>query len=384
MSDDFDPYYKWLAIPPAEQPPNHYRLLGVPLYTDDPDVIENAADQRMSHLRSFQSGRYSQDSQRLLNEVATARVCLLNAGKKAEYDAQLRRQTPPVVMTMAVSTPPAVVEPLRPIPLPPPVPPPIEKRPPTNTVPQLEPGAAPVLQSRPARRKPAKSPFVELLKHVAASATGLLCGYLVVGFFSPAWDHYGLFHQKPVAEVPSPPKPVNDTPVIQPEEVEPPPAAKIDPAPRPEKPVEPPPVKPAVRQPDPPVAPPPSPEELARQVEEAKQQRLAKLQSDRDAAVADGKVVEALKLTAEYAQLKELDPRAEKGRIIEELRKTDHPPAETFVLVGAVMEQARQALENNQPEVAAEHATAALQLARKTADQDLVRQATKLVLEIQP
>ena len=45
----FDPYHKWLAIPPEEQPPNHYRLLGVSPFESDPDVIENAADQRMAH-----------------------------------------------------------------------------------------------------------------------------------------------------------------------------------------------------------------------------------------------------------------------------------------------------------------------------------------------
>jgi hypothetical protein len=26
---DFDPYYHWLGIAPKDQPPNHYRLLGV-------------------------------------------------------------------------------------------------------------------------------------------------------------------------------------------------------------------------------------------------------------------------------------------------------------------------------------------------------------------
>ena len=36
----FDAYYKWLSIPPDEQPPNHYRLLGVPLLESDLDVIE--------------------------------------------------------------------------------------------------------------------------------------------------------------------------------------------------------------------------------------------------------------------------------------------------------------------------------------------------------
>ena len=47
MSENFDPYYKWLAIPPEEQPPHHYRLLGVQRFESDPDVIATAADQRM-------------------------------------------------------------------------------------------------------------------------------------------------------------------------------------------------------------------------------------------------------------------------------------------------------------------------------------------------
>ena len=36
----FDPYHKWLGIPPKDQPPNHYRLLGVDLFESDPDVID--------------------------------------------------------------------------------------------------------------------------------------------------------------------------------------------------------------------------------------------------------------------------------------------------------------------------------------------------------
>ena len=43
-AERFDPYHRWLAIPPKDQPPNHYRLLGVELFEADPDVIENAAD----------------------------------------------------------------------------------------------------------------------------------------------------------------------------------------------------------------------------------------------------------------------------------------------------------------------------------------------------
>ena len=58
MAEAFDPYYKWLAIAPEDQPPNLYQLLAVRTFEDDPDVIESAADQRMAHLRTFQSGKH--------------------------------------------------------------------------------------------------------------------------------------------------------------------------------------------------------------------------------------------------------------------------------------------------------------------------------------
>ncbi len=92
MTAAFDPYYTWLAIPPEEQPPNHYRLLGLRPFEDNLEVIENAANQRMTYLRSFQTGKNSALSQKLLNEVAQARVALLNVEKKAAYDAWLRQQ----------------------------------------------------------------------------------------------------------------------------------------------------------------------------------------------------------------------------------------------------------------------------------------------------
>lgn len=129
MSEAFDPYYKWLGIPPAEQPPNHYRLLGVTLFEADSDVIGNAADQRMAHVRTFQAGRHSDVSQRILNEIAAARVCLLNADKKAEYDRTLQQvsaapqfpaavpfpSTPPPVISFGTSAPPPL--PLGPTPV---------------------------------------------------------------------------------------------------------------------------------------------------------------------------------------------------------------------------------------------------------------------------
>lgn len=90
MRGDFDAYHKWLGIPPAEQPPDHYRLLGIQRFEADADVIDTAADGRMAILRGFQAGSRSVLSQQLLNEIAAARVCLLDADQRAEYDRRLR------------------------------------------------------------------------------------------------------------------------------------------------------------------------------------------------------------------------------------------------------------------------------------------------------
>lgn len=92
MADSFDPYYKWLGISPQEQPPNHYRLLGINLFESDLDVIDAAADRQMAHLRGYQTGQHSAASQKLLNECSAARIALLNPDKKVEYDRQLRER----------------------------------------------------------------------------------------------------------------------------------------------------------------------------------------------------------------------------------------------------------------------------------------------------
>ena len=97
MSDDFDPYYKWLGIGPEEQPANHYRLLGIRLFEADRDVIDNAVYRQIAHIRTFQLGQHVELSQKMLNELAAAKVCLLDPAKKAAYDAMLRAQKEPPV-----------------------------------------------------------------------------------------------------------------------------------------------------------------------------------------------------------------------------------------------------------------------------------------------
>lgn len=90
MPDRFDAYHVWLGIPPEEQPPNYYRLLGLKQFEDNADAIEAAVDQRMAHLRNYQTGKHSELSQTLLNQVAAVKGCLLNPQKKAKYDRGLK------------------------------------------------------------------------------------------------------------------------------------------------------------------------------------------------------------------------------------------------------------------------------------------------------
>lgn len=87
----FDPYNDWLGIPPQEQPPNHYRLLGLKVFENDLEVIRNAGNQHADHLRTLQIGKHSTLSQQLLTEVAEALACLLDPAKKVAYDRELRK-----------------------------------------------------------------------------------------------------------------------------------------------------------------------------------------------------------------------------------------------------------------------------------------------------
>ena len=188
MAATFDPYRMWLGIPPAEQPPNHYRLLGVGLFESDADVISNAADRQMVHVRTFQVGKYSALSQGLLNELSAARVCLLDPAKKAAYDDQLRTQ-----MAVAVRRPVAVAPGGLPtaIPAAPPVPGPAwppgltpDPRPfgtPAPAVPALEPPVAPPADIRALFvPTPVQSRAVVIKKPNTAWQVAAIMGVLIV------------------------------------------------------------------------------------------------------------------------------------------------------------------------------------------------------------
>jgi hypothetical protein len=88
----FDPYRKWLSIPEDFRPPTHYQLLGISADERDLEVIDAAVLRQSAYVRNFQTGKYAADATRILNEIAAAKLCMLDPAKRAAYDAELKRK----------------------------------------------------------------------------------------------------------------------------------------------------------------------------------------------------------------------------------------------------------------------------------------------------
>lgn len=216
MSDAFDPYYTWLAIPPEEQPADLYRLAGTAKYEANIDVISHAVDQRMAFVRTFQSGKNSTHSQKLLNELSNARVTLLNAEKKTAYDQMLRAREP------QLTPPPGHFE----------LPPPIELPPaaqlehaasPYSNPTASGPAAVAVPRAKPRKATKPSAPVVPIILGVIVLLVVAIGGGLwasgLLGKLPMADSGGGTPPPKPVLK-PVPPKPV-DKPSTSPSQDQP-------------------------------------------------------------------------------------------------------------------------------------------------------------------
>jgi hypothetical protein len=105
MSTGFDPYHRWLSIPSSDQPPTHYRILGLPPFERDLQVIENAALRQIAHVRSFLETPMRAYAVNLIHELSVARQCLVKSESKAAYDAWLRQLTPTPSVANSTSRP---------------------------------------------------------------------------------------------------------------------------------------------------------------------------------------------------------------------------------------------------------------------------------------
>jgi len=170
---DFDPYYKWLGIRPEHQPPNHYRLLGLEIFEVDGEIVRAAAERQAAYLQTYKIGPQSELSQRLLNEVARAKVCLLDPARKAEYDRGLRAMLAPVQPPVQpIAAPPRAAAVIAPTPL----------APITPVNPRTPPAFSPAVPSRkplPRNRRVSWTPAIVI------SAIGCILAALAIALLAP-------------------------------------------------------------------------------------------------------------------------------------------------------------------------------------------------------
>lgn len=130
MAEEFDPYHKWLGISPKQRPITHYRLLGLSPDETDREVIAAAADRQLAFVQTHKTGKYAELSQRILNEITAAKLCLLDPAKRKKYDKKLKAEGAPP-LPPPVSAPPPVSS------APPPAPPRVSAPPPVALPPRV-------------------------------------------------------------------------------------------------------------------------------------------------------------------------------------------------------------------------------------------------------
>lgn len=320
MADGFDPYHKWLGIPPEEQPPDLYRLLSIKPLESDPDVIESAADRQMAHLRTYQAGQHGQLSQQLLNEVSAARVTLLNTEKKAEYDACLREQ---LEAEAAADEALPVAEPLSTL---------------ESSMPEILTEAAPAVSvARPAKsKKPLSGRTIVWAVAGGVAALGVLVLILSSGGerssdLNTAQNPSPSHHPAPEAPRSRPPQPPPSAPPVHPpvtpsqdEPVaKPPPVEQTPEKPEPVELVATPERKPPVT-PEPEPEPKPEPEPVGKPAVPSGESRKA--------------VAGQLEEVYEISKLKKPSEKVELAKKLIELGQKSNDPAEQFVLLRTAME----------------------------------------------
>ncbi|MCP4777068.1 MAG: hypothetical protein GY880_22850 [Planctomycetaceae bacterium] len=93
MPTEFDPYLTWLGIQSTERPLDHYALLGLTRFESSEELIDQHSVQRIELLQDIATGSDQVElSQKILNEISAARICLLDRRKRAKYDLQLKKQ----------------------------------------------------------------------------------------------------------------------------------------------------------------------------------------------------------------------------------------------------------------------------------------------------
>ena len=86
----FDPYRRWLGVPPDRRPPTYYDLLGVGRGEDDAETLRAAAARRKAAVRPELAGEHADAAHRILYELEEAALALTDPTTRAKYDDRLK------------------------------------------------------------------------------------------------------------------------------------------------------------------------------------------------------------------------------------------------------------------------------------------------------
>lgn len=110
VTDEFDPYRQWLGFPAGRLPQDYYELFRLERFEPDLKLIAREADIVIAEVRRIRPGRFAAQWAALLDELCTAKACLTDARRKAEYDARLRAQGSPADLAAESKMPSAATD----------------------------------------------------------------------------------------------------------------------------------------------------------------------------------------------------------------------------------------------------------------------------------
>jgi hypothetical protein len=87
-----DVYRDWLKIEATNRPLDFYQILKLSRFEDNIGKIRDNYRKLNQYIRKFATGDYIEESQKLLNEIAKAMLCLTDTARKLEYDISLGRK----------------------------------------------------------------------------------------------------------------------------------------------------------------------------------------------------------------------------------------------------------------------------------------------------
>lgn len=105
MSQGLNAYREWLGVAGTSEIPSYYELLGLRPLEPDTAQIEAAYQRQAGRLAARLSGEQADIAQRLMGELAEARLTLLTPTAKRAYDAALANAAGPVATTTPAATP---------------------------------------------------------------------------------------------------------------------------------------------------------------------------------------------------------------------------------------------------------------------------------------